>query len=146
MVVRQTCLGKFGDIKHICVNVHHMLITYIANHIAWMCRWSIAQTFQMSRQVNNYCHPNWLTCGMRAYQLYTLPLHPIFLKHEVFKAEISRWRVRWSMIDRKPSRLQDTLEQQTCKDMYPCIFTIIGVFKFLPCHRRPQHVKGRLVA
>lgn len=51
--------------------------------------------------------------------------------YEAFQSEIARWRVRWSMTDRKPSRLQDTLEQ-TCKDLYPCICTIIGVLLTMP--------------
>ena len=35
--------------------------------------------------------------------------HDLSQTYEVFKVEIDTWRVRWSMIDRKPSRLQDTL-------------------------------------
>ena len=46
--------------------------------------------------------------------------------YETFKSEIARWRVGWSMPAIKVSRLQGTL-QQTCNNLYLCIFTITGV-------------------
>lgn len=51
--------------------------------------------------------------------------------YETFKSEIARWRVKWSITDIRASRLHDTL-QQTCKDLYPCICTIIGVLLTMP--------------
>lgn len=50
---------------------------------------------------------------------------------EEFKTETVRWKVRWSMTDIRPSRLQDTLNQ-TNKDLYPCIYTILGVLLTMP--------------
>ena len=51
--------------------------------------------------------------------------------YEVFKAEIASQRFRWSMIDRKPFRLEDILKQ-TCKDLYSCISIIIAVLLTMP--------------
>ena len=63
--------------------------------------------------------------------IYAAFAHDLSQTYEVFKAEIARWRVRWSMIDKKPSRLQDAHEQ-SYKGLYPCIFTIIGIILTMP--------------
>ena len=50
----------------------------------------------------------------RLKTIYAAFAHDPTQTYEVFKAEIASQRFRWSMIDRKPFRLEDTLKQ-TCK-------------------------------
>ncbi|XP_052783217.1 zinc finger MYM-type protein 1-like [Mya arenaria] len=50
---------------------------------------------------------------------------------EAFGNEVARWRVRWNISESRPPRLQDTL-RQTSKDLYPCIYGILGVLLTMP--------------
>ena len=57
--------------------------------------------------------------------------------------EVARWRVRWTIAEKRPHRLQDTLIQ-TSKDVYTCIYNILGVLFTLP-QAAASYASDRLV-
>ncbi|XP_052799078.1 uncharacterized protein LOC128230674 [Mya arenaria] len=48
-----------------------------------------------------------------------------------FGNEVARWRVQWNIEESRLPWLQDTL-RQTSKDLYPCIYGILGVLLTMP--------------